>query len=111
MKPPIFVYEPATLDVFSTKEKAEAYMEAVDVKNGVYTAVYDSEGYVLEVTVTSDNGVAINSTAPPVKKIDELRELLETFLKTARTVSVSDEWLASASLNELVAKALEHKTW
>ena len=109
MKTPIFVYSDGTLDIFSTKEKAEAYNEAQTVANYDFTA-YDSEGYQLEVTVTPDNAVVINPVEPPVKMAAELRELLRNFLSIAKTASVSDDWLASASLSELVAKALEHKT-
>jgi hypothetical protein len=108
MKTPIFVYEPATLHVFSTKEKAEAYIEAIDVTNGAFTAAYDSEGFRLEIEVTPDNDVIFNSADPPENRAEELRVLLQVFLKGAK--GVSDDWLASTSLNELIVKSLDYKT-
>jgi hypothetical protein len=108
MKSPIFVYEPATLYVFSTKEKALAFIEAVDVENGVYTEVYDSEGYILEVFVVDRNDVAIESLKPPKKNAQSLHELLHDYLQGIK--GVSKEWLANASLRELVNKSLDYKT-
>lgn len=109
MKTPIFVYEPDTLYVFSTKEKAEACMEAVDVRNHVYTAVYDAEGNLLNLSVKSDDEIIIEPMNSSLNKSDDLRTLLYDFFKFGRPV-VTDSWLTSASLDELVTKALEFKT-
>lgn len=42
------------VEFFSTKEKAEAYMEAIDVSNGVYTG-YDWTGQVLKILPHKNN--------------------------------------------------------
>ncbi len=109
MKPPIFVYLDGTLDVFSTKEKAEAYNEAQTIAE--YKAVaYDSEGLILEVSIAHDSFVTINPVIPPVKKPEELRELIQSSLKLWKRNRPSDEWIKQAPLHELVAKTLEFKT-
>lgn len=76
VKYPIFVVDDtAVVTAFDTFEAAASCMEPVDVVNGVYTA-YDSEGYRLEIGVTSKNYTADytimrSETQPTVP--DELR--------------------------------------
>src|SRR5437879_4733123 len=48
MDPPIFVYEPGDLSVFTSVEEAASYIECIDVLNHEYEA-YDSLGRVLEL--------------------------------------------------------------
>ena len=54
MKPPIYVYEPCDLSVFTSVEEAERWIEAVDVRNGVYS-FFDAEGKMLQGTVFTDS--------------------------------------------------------
>ncbi len=111
---PTFIHAEDGLDVFSTQAKAETFMEAIDVKNGVYRAAYDRLGDLLNIEVTSDDFVVLNSTHPPINKAEELHNLLRSFLKMLKERNklhdVSDSWLENASLDEMVAKAMEFKS-
>ena len=109
MNSPTFVCEEGYLLVFSTREAAESYCEAQFVVEYDYEA-YGSDGYQLELTITPDRFVAIKPMIPPVNKSDELRELIQKFLRIGETPA-SEDWLTSATLEELVEKALEYKLW
>lgn len=50
--PPIIILEGGDLYIEESLESAEAALEAVDVKDGIYTA-YDSAGRLLAVSVTT----------------------------------------------------------
>lgn len=50
MKLPIKVMEGNDVNVFSSIEKAEMYMEAIDVENNEYI-VTDAEGEILPLTI------------------------------------------------------------
>lgn len=106
---PIFVYEPRTLYIFTTKDKAQGFIEAVDVRNNVYTEIYDAEGYLLNLSVTSDDEVIIEQLNPSLSKAENLKRLLYDFLKHGKQ-QVTDDWLISASLAELVTEAVKFKT-
>jgi hypothetical protein len=44
LRPPIIVDAKTEIFLFRTIEGAAAYLEAIDVRNGEYSAAYDSEG-------------------------------------------------------------------
>jgi len=107
MKPPIFVYEPNDLDVFESVRLAERYLEPPDVLDGAYSA-YDSEGRLLKLGVSDDGmRVVIHPGEPVPEHAQELRAAIIVLLSA---VGVSRQWLDSASLPDLVHKALEYKT-
>jgi hypothetical protein len=49
IRPPIIVDARGDVLLFRSVERAEAYLEAVDVRNDEYAAAYDSEGRRLEL--------------------------------------------------------------
>jgi hypothetical protein len=106
MKTPIFINEMGDISVFDSVEDAERYLEPIDVANNEYVG-YDSEGRLLQLTVTDANRVSIRSSEPIPKHAVELRESLIWFLSY---VGVSERWLSSAPLRELVERMLEYKT-
>ena len=53
IQPPIVVDAKSEVLLFRSPERAEAYLEAIDVRNGEYAAAYDSEGRRLELGVRS----------------------------------------------------------
>lgn len=53
MKPPIYVYEPDDLGVYSSVAHAELDIEPTDVKDGIYF-FYDSNGQRLGASVLKD---------------------------------------------------------
>jgi hypothetical protein len=110
LQSPIFVYGEGYISVFSSREKAEAYLEAVDVAKGIYKA-YDSQGYLLQISVRGEDEVCINQPSDLVKMDLVLHDLLQDFFRQANRILVSEDWLAGASLSDLVAKSLEYKTW
>jgi hypothetical protein len=106
MKTPIFINERGDVSVFESVEDAEHYIEPIDVANNEYVG-YDSEGRLLQLTVTDANRVNIRSAESVPRHAAELRKALTWFLSY---VGVSENWLSNASLQELVEKMLEYKT-
>jgi hypothetical protein len=49
VKLPIVITEDRDISVHPSAEQAEAFLEPVDVKNGIYTG-YDSDGNLLEIS-------------------------------------------------------------
>lgn len=50
VRPPIIVDSRRELLLFRDVARAEAYLEAIDVRNGEYSAAYDSEGHGLALS-------------------------------------------------------------
>ena len=105
MKPPIIVYEPGDASIFQSVRSAESYLEPIDVKKNEYVA-YDSEGRLLSLSATNFK-VSIESAEPEPTHVLELRRILSDFLAHN---GVQQKWLQTASLQELVTKALEYKS-
>ncbi len=107
MKAPIFVYETNNLDVFESVSAAERYVEPPDVLSGVFSA-YDSEGRLLKLAVSADGRRVVVQPGESIPQhVQELVTIITAFLAA---VGVPSEWLGSASLPELVNKALEYRT-
>lgn len=68
--------EPALL--FSSVKAAEGYLEAVDVRNGVYTAAYGPAGEPFSITAVGDHVVIRQSTDEPLP--NQLVQLLQKLL-------------------------------
>ncbi len=105
MKPPIIVDEDGPVYIFEALRDAELYLEPIDVKNSRYVA-YDSEGRLLRLLPTEPRITIETAEAVPTHT-SELREALIGYLGY---VGVTQEWLATASLQELVKKGLDYKT-
>jgi len=101
--------------LYTSVEKAQSYLEAIDVKAGVYRG-FDSEGYPLELSVRrradarwysfgthEEVSIRVDETKP--KQEAELREILVTLLAYLR---VLPENVSETSLAELVELALAH---
>lgn len=88
--------EPALF--FSSVSRAEAYLEAVDVRDGVYPVAYGPDGHVFRLEAIG-NRVRINrlegSKAP-----DDLRALLLRYLSAVRQNDVA----STDPLPDLLAK-------
>lgn len=99
---PIIVDEHGDTMIFESVSDAATYLEAIDVKNGEYTA-FDSQGTVLSLRVDpiNENIIITDSAA---KQPDTLRELLSTYLQL---MDEDERWLNKASLSEMAARALE----
>ena len=106
MKVPIIVSNFGDVLIFDSIEKAERYIEPIDVDNNEYIA-YDSEGHLLHLVNLPRYQVAIEPAETEPNHANELREILMDFL--ART-GVSKSWLSRASLQELVKKGMEYTT-
>ena len=52
VKPPIFVVTKQEVLQFRSTAEAASYMEAVDVRNGEYKAVYDGNGRSLRIVIS-----------------------------------------------------------
>ena len=109
MKTPIFAYEPNDLSAFSTKEAAEAYIEAIDVLDDVYPYVFDADGYLLDAVVVENRWIKIRPTKPLKRDRQTLFDILHRHVSHVLTVKgQSDEWLETATLADLVAWVAEN---
>ncbi|WP_298123550.1 hypothetical protein [Brevundimonas sp.] len=76
--------EPALF--FSSVGGAEAYLEAIDVRDGVYPVAYGPDGQVFRLEAVGDR-VRINSVEGS-KAPDDLRKLLLRYLSAAESHDV-----------------------
>lgn len=105
MKTPIFLNASGDVLVFESKENAEQYIEPVDVMNKEYKG-YDSEGRLLELSVTEDGQVVLSATELFPTHQPELYDALVNFLSLVdKSVDVSP----GVELKELVAHMLKYK--
>lgn len=106
---PIFVSEPLDIHVFTSREYAERYLEAIDVRDGRYTA-YDSSGRLLKLSVQVVNRrevVLIEAAETESTHQAQLRDHLIAFLSAIR---FEQPQLAQLSLEALVEISLKYKT-
>jgi hypothetical protein len=115
VQPPIIVDARSELLLFRSVELAEAWLEAIDVRNGEYAAAYDSEGRRLEVGTkivtrrvllvpTKVELASLTATDDQVSHVPELRELLKTHLLKDQVDAASQ-----GSVGSLVALAVERQ--
>jgi hypothetical protein len=105
MKTPIIVDENGPVYIFETLKDAELYLEPIDVSNNRYVA-YDSEGRLLRLRPTEPR-VTIESAESIPTHSSELRAALIGYLGY---FGVDKDWLAQASLKEMVEKSVDYKT-
>jgi hypothetical protein len=103
MKTPIIIYDKGDVLIFESIEIAESYIEPLDID--AYIA-YDAEGRLLRL-IDKGNKVSIKSAETVPTHIDELKQVLITFLNR---IGVSKDWLLQASMTELLAQGLLYKT-
>jgi hypothetical protein len=88
--------EPALF--FSSPEVAEKYLEAVDVRSGVYTEAYGPKGEPYDIMADQWDGVVINPRTEYATQPHRLRKILESFLKACGLPFSTD-----MSLQDLIA--------
>ncbi len=104
MRLPIVVCDGDDILIFRSKDEAENYLEAIDVKNDVYVA-FDCEGFVIQLLVNSETEqVVLSLKMPPEQRRDALRSHLESYLQYLK---VNPSWVESANLDSLVMKVAE----
>lgn len=107
MKTPIFeISEPNDVLIFETKEKAERYIEAIDLLNGNCLLV-DAEGRLLNASPHKNGSIIIDPNFSEPTYQNELRKVLIDFFKA---VGEDKDWVDKAILSELVEKSLAYKT-
>ena len=104
MKYPIVLLEGNDVTMFATATDLSGYIEAIDVRAGVYYA-FDSEGSPLELTVDSTGLVHAADRVGADSEPRKLAEALMRYLTVVEASPVADSW-TSVSLSELVAAAL-----
>ncbi len=72
--PPLAIDDNGDLLLFDSADEASSYIEAVDVRDGVYRG-FDGAGRRLVLTVSPTGAVQIDTDAGP-SRIEELRALL-----------------------------------
>jgi hypothetical protein len=118
MNPPIIIVEGLSLYIFNDIQKAQNYMEPIDVENNEFS-VYDRFGNLLKPKIEYNQHqtrflwfsrkvwreeVILEKSDPPIRKDELLREILT---KNLTNFEFDDQWLSNATLDELVMKALE----
>lgn len=108
MIPPIIVVDDGDLIVFKSAHDAERGLESPDVMNGSYVA-YDCEGRLLRLEVPDPgNWSGLLIDVKPVKvtaaeaKPTHAGELAAAVKAYLRNLHVAEEWIADASLRELL---------
>lgn len=108
MLAPIIVVDDGDLIVFKSAHDAERGLESPDVMNDSYVA-YDSEGRLLKLEVPDPgNWSGLLIDVKPVKitaaesKPTHAGELAAAVKAYLRNLHVAEEWIESASLNELL---------
>lgn len=105
MKAPIIIENSGDLLIFESADKAERYIEPIDVQNQEYMG-YDSEGRLLLFYIQHPNKVFIQTAESEPLHQNELRNVLIDFLER---IGVSSEEIKYLPLSDLVAKVLEYK--
>lgn len=104
MDAPIVVHENGDVVIFASVERAERYLEPIDVEAGRLTA-YDSAGRLLRLVPTSPRITIEAAEAEPTHN-EELRESLRELLSH---VGVAEDQIDRMSIQEMVKRALEYK--
>lgn len=73
------IVEGNDVSLFSTKEQAEAALEAIDVRDGVYVG-YDADGRLLQISPKGASSEISLTEAEPTH-VDDLRDVLRRHLQ------------------------------
>ena len=101
---PILISDSGDLSIFGSLALAAKYIESLDVTHNVFTA-YDTEGRLLKLSVKSvgpRQRVMIEAAETEPGHQDELKQVLLNFYSV---IGAEKEWLADASLPDLVHRA------
>ena len=113
MKLPIIVNNRGDVMFFTSVDEVEQELEAVDVERSEYVA-YDSEGRLVQLGTAlrkqllffNVKRVVVQNAEPSPTHAGELQEVLRKFFRHLR-VGEPEEWIASASLDNLVSRGLK----
>ena len=101
-------YEDVT--IFESREKAEEYLEPIDIRNGEYT-IYDASGKRLQASIEKDlkgiERVTLLIAEDPIINIPEIKRILVGLLSRSGYPKVA---LDKMELDQLVRESLEFKT-
>lgn len=119
MKPPLIVESSSEILFFKSIENAEAYIEPIDVRDGVYKNIYDTEGKRLKLKVIKETGTSLFGLYKyTIEKIvieydgntnnysSELRKTIIQYLSKI-DVGVPENDIYKKSLGHLIAAALD----
>jgi hypothetical protein len=112
MSSPLFVdsKEEGLLLVFRSIDHAQRYIEAIDVRNGVYGSAYDVDGHVYRIEVVSPRRfwqsarVVLQRVSDAVLQEELRRRLIDSLAKRGR----NREALEAAGLQELIEIAIKY---
>ena len=115
MQEPIILVADDGASVFRTKEEAERFTEAVDIKGGVYAAAYDASGCLLRLhpalSYSRYGGGALTRVDPPEDRSADAADALRVMLghiASVRRVDFDPALLATCSLRELVGLSVPY---
>lgn len=110
MKEPVIVAENGDVDIFESVEKAESYIEPIDVKTGD-NVFFDSEGKILQASIVKDSRgierIVITDADEENYDRQKLRNILIDFLGY---LNYSRQELEEMELPSLVIESLKFKT-
>lgn len=114
METPILVIENGDISIFKSVNKAQRYLEPIDVKNSEYVA-YDRDGHLLSLTISQKRNSSFFGKAKTIESVEiseaeeegdhaeDLRKALINFFKRTGVYNHDDETL---TMNELINKAV-----
>ncbi len=122
MRPPVVIVESYDISIHPSVEHVEAFLEPVDVRDGIYVA-YDCEGHFLDLTVESVERqrhflcfkwmeryehVVLSEHVPTLDRSAELRGKLVNCLISE---GASEKELQDVPLEELIKKVERLWPW
>ncbi len=110
MEPPIIVDNKGDVSIFDSVEKAERYLEPIDIRNDEYV-IYDREGRLLRGAIVKHflaERVKLEPASEPGSAMSRLHDVLVDFL--ARVGARTEKPLDQCSLEELLSEMDRFKT-
>ena len=109
---PLFGFCEGWLEVFSSKEKAESYMEAIDVENGEWL-LFDRAGKRLDLVVTTEQhrfaflaSDKVEICSPVDEEVGNTARFHELLIAHLHRTSEENSKLAGRTLDDLTFEQL-----
>jgi hypothetical protein len=100
---PIFASDETSPEIYRTVKQLLGYAEAIDIRNGQWSRIYDAAGNRLLLVVEPGDVIQLRGT--PESEPDELADWLRSSLLALghQKTGLEEAWLRTASLTDLVA--------
>lgn len=100
--PPVLIFEGLDLAFCGSVAGAQLWLEAIDVRDGVYTG-YDSEGRLLRLDTKGEEVLICAAESEP-HHVDDLKQSMSAFLRAVGDSAGSEADLSLRQLLEACAR-------